>query len=81
MLKKFSNPSILNYNYKKILIYITIVISVFVLCFFIRLPHCCNLEKKEITIWGGISHKMIAFIKILKKDNDDFYNLDIRFKN
>jgi hypothetical protein len=81
MLKKFSNPSILNYNYKKTLIYITIVISVFVLCFFIRLPHCCNLKKKEITIWGGISHKIYAFTKILKKDNDDFYNLDIRFKN
>jgi hypothetical protein len=81
VLKKFSNPSILNYNYKKKLIYITILIAVFILCFFIRLPHCCNLKKKEITIWGGISHKIYAFTKILNKDNDDFYNLDIRFKN
>jgi hypothetical protein len=81
ILKKFSNPSIINYNYKKKLIYITILIAVFILCFFIRLPHCCNLKKKEITIWGGISHKIYAFTKILKKDNDDFYNLDIRFKN
>ena len=38
-------------------------------------------KEKKITIWGGISDKIYAFTKILKKDNDDFYNLDKRFKN
>jgi hypothetical protein len=79
--KKFSNPTFVNYNYKKKLIYIIILIIVFVICFFIRLPHCCDLKEKKITIWGGISDKIYAFTKIIKKDNDDFYNLDKRFKN
>jgi len=79
--KKLSNPSFINYNYNKKIIYIIIIIIVFVLCFFIRLPHCCNLKEKKITIWGGVSDKIYAFTKILKKNNDDFYNLDKRFKN
>jgi uncharacterized membrane protein YbhN (UPF0104 family) len=81
LFKKISNPSFVNYNYKKKLIYIIILTTVFVLCFFIRLPHCCNLKEKKITIWGGISDKIYALTKIFEKDNNDFYNLDKRFKN
>jgi hypothetical protein len=55
-------------------------IIIFIYVFFIRMPHCCNLEKKGITIWGGISHKLYAFSKIISKDRDDFYNLNKRFK-
>ena len=58
----------------------TLFIIIFIYVFFIRLPHCCNLEKKGITIWGGISHKLYAAYKIVSKDRDDFYNLDKRFK-
>ncbi len=59
---------------------LTLFIIIFIYIFFIRLPHCCNLEKKGITIWGGISHKLYAAYKIVSKDQDDFYNLDKRFK-
>lgn len=55
-------------------------IIIFIYVFFIRMPHCCNLENKGITIWGGISHKLYAFSKIISKDQDDFYNLNKRFK-
>jgi hypothetical protein len=79
--KKFYNPSFANYNLKKKIIYTIISITIFVLCFFIRLPHCCNLEEKKITIWGGISSKILILSKILKKDKNDFYDLDKRFKN
>jgi hypothetical protein len=79
--RKISNPSFVNFNLKKKILYLIILITVFILCFFIRLPHCCNLKEKKITIWGGISDKIFAFSKILRKDNDDFYNLDKRFKN
>jgi hypothetical protein len=58
---------------------LTLLIIIFIYVFFIRLPHCCNLEKKGITIWGGISHKLYAAYKIVSKDQDDFYNLDKRF--
>jgi hypothetical protein len=79
--RKLSNPFFLNFNFKKKILYLTILITVFILCFFIRLPHCCNLKEKKITIWGGISDKIFILTKILRKDNDDFYNIDKRFKN
>ena len=59
---------------------VILFITIFIYVFFIRMPHCCNLEKKGITIWGGISHKLYAFSKIISKDQDDFYNLNKRFK-
>jgi hypothetical protein len=79
--RKISNPSFEDFYFRKKIIYVIILITVFILCFFIRLPHCCNLKEKKITIWGGISDKIFAFTKILRKDNDDFYNIDKRFKN
>jgi len=54
--------------------------TIFIYVFFIRMPHCCNLEKKGITIWGGLSHKLYAFSKIISSDQNDFYNLNKRFK-
>ena len=57
------------------------VILIFILSFFIRMPHCCDLEKKGITIWGWVSSKIFAFYKILNKDNSSFYNINIRFKD
>jgi hypothetical protein len=79
--RKISNPSFINFDFKKKILYLIILTTVFILCFFIRLPHCCNLKEKKITIWGGISYKTYALTKILRKDNDDFYNIDKRFKN
>ena len=58
-----------------------IAIVIFILSFFIRMPHCCDLEKKNISIWGGISSKIFAFYKVLNKDNSSFYNINIRFKD
>jgi hypothetical protein len=55
-------------------------IIILIYIFFIRMPHCCDLQKKGITIWGGISEKILAFSKIISKDKDDFYNINKRFK-
>ena len=77
--KKISNPSFVNFNLKKKILYLIILITVFILCFFIRLPHCCNLQEKKITIWGGISYKLFAFTRILNRDDNDFYNINKRF--
>ena len=81
LLKKISNPCFANYNYTKKVIYVIILLKVFILCFFIRLPHCCNLQEKKITIWGGISYKLFAFTRILNRDDNDFYNINKRFKD
>jgi hypothetical protein len=77
--------NIKNYNLKKIkfnnfFIYFFLSTLIFIYSFFIRMPHCCDLEKKNINIWGGLSSKIIAYVKILKKDDDKDYNLDLRFK-
>jgi len=75
-----SKASKIFYSSSKIKL-IGIAIVIFILSFFIRMPHCCDLEKKNISIWGGISSKIFAFYKVLNKDNSSFYNINIRFKD
>jgi hypothetical protein len=75
-----SKASKIFYSSSKIKL-IGIAIVIFILSFFIRMPHCCDLEKKNIFIWGGISSKIFAFYKVLNKDNSSFYNINIRFKD
>ena len=65
-----------------------LILIVIICCFFIRLPHCCNLEAKEINIWGGLSKKFLVFYymqdKKYKDSNYDvkekYYNIKERFK-
>ena len=46
-----------------------------------RLPHCCNLEEKKITIWGGLHKKFEAVYKIyISADKGEQYNLNKRFQ-
>ena len=66
-------------------VFATIVI---ICCFFIRLPHCCNLEQKEINIWGGLSKKFLVFYYMQDKKYDNldydvkekYYDIKQRFK-
>lgn len=60
----------LDINFVKIfkLKYIICIITLFFYLFFIRIPHCCNIEKLQITIYGGAIQKVkvlydIAFVK------------------
>ena len=69
----------LNSVYKNLLKLICLIF-VLVYVFFIRLPHCCNLEAKNITIWGGLGQKFISAYHLLVKTDDDFYKLNKRFK-
>ena len=65
-----------------------LILIVIICCFFIRLPHCCNLEAKEINIWGGLSKKFLDFYymqdKKYKDSNydikDKYYDIKQRFK-
>ena len=65
-----------------------LILIVIICCFFIRLPHCCNLEAKEINIWGGLSKKFLVFYymqdKKYKDSNydikDKYYDIKQRFK-
>lgn len=78
--RKINEFKISNNIFFKRLFILIIAVIIFIFVFFIRMPHCCNLEKKGITIWGGISHKLYAFSQIIFKEKNDFYNLDKRFK-
>ena len=69
----------LNSVYKNLLKLICLIF-VLVYVFFIRLPHCCNLEAKNITIWGGLGQKFISAYHLLVETDDDFYKLNKRFK-
>ena len=67
LLKKTLNSNIKS-NSKKIFLTIVTVIFLFLYSFFLRIPHCCNLEKLNLTIYGGAVEKIkvlydMTFIK------------------
>ena len=65
-----------SFSYKSL----PIIILVFICCFFIRLPHCCNLEEKGINIWGGLSKKFLVFYYMNdKKYNDTNYDIKDKY--
>ena len=75
--KKFNK----NFFKKKVLVFFFIFI-VILTSFFLRMPHCCNLQKKGIGIHGGVYKKIEAAINIfIFRNNDDFYNLNKRFNS
>ena len=77
LLKKTLNSNIKS-NSKKIFLTIVTVIFLFLYSFFLRIPHCCNLEKLNLTIYGGAVEK----IKVLY-DMTFIKKIDInqRFRN
>ena len=67
LLKKTLNSNIKR-NLKKIFLTFGTIIFLFFYSFFIRIPHCCNLEKLNLTIYGGAVEKIkvlydMTFIK------------------
>ena len=67
LLKKTLNLNIKS-NLKKIFLTFGTIIFLFFYSFFIRIPHCCNLEKLNLTIYGGAVEKIkvlydMTFIK------------------
>jgi hypothetical protein len=67
LLKKTLNSNIKS-NLKKIFLTFATIIFLFFYSFFIRIPHCCNLEKLNLTIYGGAVEKIkvlydMTFIK------------------
>jgi hypothetical protein len=62
-----------NYKYK-IFTYIFLIFAIFQLVF-TRVPHCCNLVKLNLNIFGGIIPKIEVFYRILNKN----YNIRERF--
>lgn len=70
--KKLQIPK--NYKYK-ILTYIFIIFVIFQFIF-TRIPHCCNLVRLNLNIFGGIIPKIEVFYKITNNN----YDLKKRFQ-
>jgi len=70
----------INNNKNKFFLKIFFLLVVLIYVFFTRLPHCCDLQRKGITIWGGFIEKSFVLIKILQKDQSDYYNINKRFR-
>lgn len=59
---------------------LSLIFVVIVCCFFIRLPHCCNLQEKDINIWGGLSKKFLVFYYMQDKKYKDLdYNIKDKY--
>ena len=64
------------------------ILLVIICSFFIRLPHCCNLQAKQINIWGGLHKKFIVFYYMQDRKydtldydiKDKYYDIKKRFK-
>ena len=65
-----------NKNKNKILI-LSFVVIVFFQFAFTRIPHCCNLIERNISIYGGIISKLIVFNNLINNKID----INSRFKS
>ncbi len=80
--KKLKSFKILNKNYSKLILNISLVSVIIFYIFFIRIPHCCNLQKSGITLYGGIVNKTIAITNVvIGNSNSSLFNLDSRFRD
>jgi hypothetical protein len=79
--KKINLEFISYKNISSFLMSLFILLSIFYFVFFIRIPHCCNLQEKQLTLSGGLINKFIAITKTVTKiSGDKDYNLDLRFQ-
>lgn len=55
-----------------------LIFFTFIFLFFMRVPHCCDLEKNKISIWGGLLNKLIAITKVTIDTKGNYKNLDLK---
>ena len=80
--KELKSFSVLNKNFYKLIFNISLVLLITFYIFFIRIPHCCNLQKSGITLYGGLVNKTIAITNVVfGNSNNPLFNLDSRFKD
>ena len=67
--------TIKNFNFKKIFIPFVVIFLIFQV-FFTRIPHCCNLVEKNISIIGGFASKVLVLNNLIYNKID----VEKRFK-
>ena len=63
--RKINTLKFSNQPYQVLTANVIIIITISIYLLFIRIPHCCDLEKKNIGIWGGFLNKTIIIIKVI----------------
>jgi len=72
----------LSKEFSKLFLNLILIFIIIFYIFFIRIPHCCDLQKQRINLYGGIVTKTIAITNVvLGSTNNKNFNLDSRFKN
>lgn len=75
---QFALKKDLNSNIKISLTTILVILFLFFYSFFIRIPHCCNLEKLNLTIYGGAIEKVKVLYDVIFVKKID---INQRFRN
>jgi hypothetical protein len=63
--KKIDSIKFINQPYQILAANLLIITTIIIYLLFIRIPHCWDLEKKNIGIWGGFLNKVIILIKVV----------------
>lgn len=58
---------------------IILLILIIFYCMFTRIPHCCDLSKKGISIFGGLTTKFTVFGHLIMNSKGDYFDLNKRF--
>jgi len=78
-----TNKIIITKNVKKdnlnLILKIILLILIIFYCLFTRVPHCCDLQKNQINIYGGLLNKFTVMGQIILKTESDYLNFDKRF--
>ena len=60
-----SRKKFIKQPYQILCVNLLIITIITIYLLFIRIPHCCDLEKKNLGIWGGFFNKIITIIKVV----------------
>jgi hypothetical protein len=63
--KKINSIKFIKQPYQILCVNLLIITIITIYLLFIRIPHCCDLEKKNLGIWGGFFNKIITIIKVV----------------
>ena len=74
-------PKIANKDNLNLISKIILLILIIFYCLFTRVPHCCDLQKNQINIYGGILNKFSVIGQLILNpgSENDYLNFDKRF--
>ena len=79
--ERLKNYNLFNRDIYKFIINFALLSVVIFYLFFVRIPHCCNLQKLNITLYGGIIDKSVAILNVFFNTNrSEHFNINSRFQ-